>query len=83
MPVRYGVPMKDTTIRIRVTKQNEQFLGECLEFPVMTHGRTLEELAENMEKALLMFLSERGEEVQEPSEEMILAMRVDLVEDEN
>ena len=69
--------MKDTTIRIRVTRQNEQFLGECLEFPVMTHGRTLEELAENMEKALLMFLNEKGEELSDPREEMVIAMRVE------
>lgn len=74
--------MKDTTIRIRVTKQNEQFLGECLEFPVMTHGRTLEELAENMEKALIMFLAEEGDELQNPEEEMILAMNIALEDEE-
>jgi predicted RNase H-like HicB family nuclease len=49
------------TIKMRVTQANGQYLGECLEHPVMTHGRTLDELAENMKKALDMFLSESEE----------------------
>jgi predicted RNase H-like HicB family nuclease len=69
-----------TTIRIRVVRGDDQYLGECLDYPVMTHGRSLEELAENMEKALHLFLSgegrEEGDEFREG--ESVMAIRVEL-----
>lgn len=69
--------MTTITIRMRVTHQEGQYLGECLEYPVMTHGRTLEELAENMERAILLFLDEQEEE--DPFEEVaVMAVRVEL-----
>lgn len=68
--------MTKTTIRIRVISQGDQYLGECLEFPVMTHGKTLEDLAENMEKAIGLFLSE--EQTEPDQEEAVLAVQVQL-----
>lgn len=70
-----------TTIRIRVVKDEDQYLGECLDYPVMTHGRNLEELAENMERALRLFLSGEGrdgdgDELGEG--ESIMAIRIEL-----
>lgn len=60
---------------MRVTRSGEQYLGEALEYPVMTHGRTLEELAENMEKALAMFLAENETE---DEDEMLVAVKVEI-----
>ena len=52
--------MQDTAevMRMRVTERDGQLVGECLEHPVMTHGRTVEELVENMRKALALYLRE-------------------------
>ncbi len=74
--------MKDTTttIKIRVIKSEDQYLGECMDYPVMTHGRSLEELAENMEKALQLFLTsaEREGGYEFGENESIMAIRVEL-----
>ena len=51
---------QELIIRMRVTHSSNQYLGECLEYPVMTHGKSLEELAENMRKALDLFMKEEG-----------------------
>ncbi len=61
---------------MRVTKGSEQYFGECLEYPVKTHGKTLEELAENMEKALNLFIDEIRKKSE--NEEMIVGMKVEL-----
>ena len=50
--------MTKTTIRMRVKKTGRQYLGECMDYPVMTHGRSLDDLAKNMEKAIKLFLSQ-------------------------
>ena len=71
----YGERMH-TTIRIRVRAAGAQYLGECLEYPVMTHGRTLEELAENMERALELFLARA-----QAGEEAVIAVNMDLPDD--
>jgi len=67
--------MHEATIRIRVRRSGEQYVGECLDYPVMTHGRTLEELGENMEKALALFLAEEDDT---EDEEGMLSVRVRL-----
>lgn len=66
----------NTTIRIRVRRNGTQYLGECLDYPVMTHGRTLEELAENMEKALGLFLGDRGDD----AESSVIVVKADIEE---
>ncbi len=67
-----------TTIRMRVVTNGEQYLGECIEFPVMTHGRSLEELIENMERAIALFLSEDGLAPGPGEEESVVAVRIAL-----
>lgn len=69
---------KHTTIRMRVITSEEQYLGECLEFPVMTHGRTLEELIENMERAIALFVSGEALEAGPGEDETIVAVRIAL-----
>lgn len=69
---------KTTTIRMRVTKTGEQYLGECLEYPVMTHGSTIEELAENMEKAICLFLGEEDRDEASLREDAVVAIRIAL-----
>lgn len=67
-----------TTIRMRVTNNGKQYLGECLEYPVMTHGKSLEELAENMEKAIALFLVEGNREDESLREDAVVAIRIAL-----
>ncbi len=73
--------METKTIRIRVVKNGDQYLGECLDYPVMTHGRTFEELTENMERAITLFLSGR-EPGEDEGEEHSVNVEIPKVEDE-
>jgi predicted RNase H-like HicB family nuclease len=66
------------TVRMRVTNTGEQYLGECIEYPIMTHGRTLEELAVNMEKAINLFLAEEPGDVARLSEQAVVAIKVTI-----
>lgn len=67
-----------TTVRMRVTRSGEQYLGECLEYPVMTHGKSLEELAANMEKAIGLFLGEEDRDDDDLTEDAVVAIRIEL-----
>ena len=59
---------------MRVTGNGKQYLGECLEYPVMTHGASLEELAENMRKALELFMREEGGREEEEGHAVIVTL---------
>lgn len=58
-------------IQVRISKGEHQYVAECLDLPVVTQGKTLDELAENLKEALALHLE--GEDlsqfdlVQEPS----------------
>lgn len=41
-------------IRIRVYKSESHYVAECVELPVVTQGRTLDETVENIREALLL-----------------------------
>lgn len=62
---------------MRVERNGDTYLGECLEYPVMTHGASLDELAENMRKALSLFMREDGGGAL-GEDSMVVALRVDL-----
>jgi len=44
------------TIQVRISKGEEQYVAECLDLPVVTQGRTLDELARNLQEALALHL---------------------------
>jgi len=50
-------------IQVRITKGEEQFVAECLDLPVVTQGRTLDEVTANVREAISLHL--RGEDLAE------------------
>jgi predicted RNase H-like HicB family nuclease len=43
-------------IQVRIFKGEKQYVAECLDLPVVTQGRTLDELAQNLQEALALHL---------------------------
>ncbi len=58
-------------IQVRIYKGETQYVGECLDLPVVTQGKTLDELAENLREALSLHLEDEDlselDLVQQPS----------------
>jgi predicted RNase H-like HicB family nuclease len=58
-------------IQVHIFKGDHQYVAECLDLPVVTQGKTLDELAKNLNEALALHLA--GEDlaqfdlVQKPS----------------
>jgi predicted RNase H-like HicB family nuclease len=46
-------------IQVRIFNGDKQYVAECLDLPVVTHGKTLDEVAENLREAIGLHL--RGE----------------------
>jgi predicted RNase H-like HicB family nuclease len=43
-------------IQIRTSKGDTHYVAECLDLPIVTQGKTLDELKENIEEALTLHL---------------------------
>ncbi len=43
-------------IQARIYKGEEQHVGECLDLPIVTQGRTLDEVTENLKEAIALYL---------------------------
>ena len=50
-------------IQVRIFKGDRQYVAECLDLPVVTQGKTLDELTENIRDAISLHL--RGEDLAE------------------
>ena len=50
-------------IQVRIFKGDRQYVAECLDLPVVTQGKTLDELTENIREAISLHL--RGEDLAE------------------
>ena len=50
-------------IQVRVFKGENQYVAECLDFPVVTQAKTLDELYENLKEAISLHL--KGEDLAE------------------
>jgi predicted RNase H-like HicB family nuclease len=44
------------TIQVRITRGESQYVAECLDLPVVTQARTLDELAANIREAISLHL---------------------------
>lgn len=49
------------TIQVRLFRGDTQYVAECLDLPVVTQGRTLDELATNIREAVALHL--KGEDL--------------------
>lgn len=43
-------------IQVHIFKSEEYFVAECLDLPVVTQGKTLDELASNLQEAIALAL---------------------------
>jgi predicted RNase H-like HicB family nuclease len=43
-------------IQVRIFRGEEQYVAECLDLPVVTQARTLDELARNIQEAVALHL---------------------------
>ena len=43
-------------IQVRIFRGDEQYVAECLDFPVVTQAPTLDELARNIQEAVALHL---------------------------
>lgn len=68
-------------IQIRITKGETHYVAECLDLPVVTQGKTLDELKENLEEAIALHLD--GEDFSEfeldPQPAILASFELDLL----
>jgi predicted RNase H-like HicB family nuclease len=57
--VRYHRIGMKKIIQVRIFKGEKQYVAECLDLPVVTQGKTLDEVTENLREAISLQL--RGE----------------------
>lgn len=50
-------------IQVRITEGEKYYVAECLDLPVVTQGKTLDELKANLEEAIALHLD--GEDLSE------------------
>lgn len=69
------------TIQFRVFHGEEQYVGECLDFAIVTQARTLDELSKNILEALALHLSDEDLEAcgYAPNPTVILTMELEAV----
>jgi predicted RNase H-like HicB family nuclease len=76
--------MKETlqhTIKAFIKKGEKYYVAECLEIPVVTQGKTLDEAVENLKEAVALHLE--GEDLEQlglaPHPTLIITMEMDPV----
>jgi predicted RNase H-like HicB family nuclease len=54
--VRSEISAMRRIIQVRIYKGEEQYVGECIDLPVVTQGKTLDEVSENLREAIALYL---------------------------
>ena len=52
--------MKKKIIQVHISRGERQFVAECLDLPVVTQGKTLDELAKNLKEAIELQLEDEN-----------------------
>ena len=67
-------------IQVRIFKGDNQYVAECLDLPVVTQGKTLDELSANIQEALALHLE--GEDLSQydlaPDPSVLASFELDL-----
>ena len=45
-------------IQVKISKGEKYFVAECLDLPVVSQGKTLDETAENIQEAIALHLND-------------------------
>jgi predicted RNase H-like HicB family nuclease len=56
MLAKYGGRQMKRIIQVQISRDDQYFVAECLDLPVVTQGKTLDELAENLREAIALQL---------------------------
>ena len=58
MSTAIGLPWRNMKkiIQVHILRGESQFVAECLDLPVVTQGKTLDELAQNLREAIALQL---------------------------
>ena len=54
--IRYATNCMKKIIQARIYKGEKYYVADCVDLPVVTQGRTLDELAENLRQAIALHL---------------------------
>lgn len=69
------------TIKAFIRKGEKYYVAECLEIPVVTQGKTIDETAENLKEAVALHLE--GEDLEQlglaPNPTLLITMELELV----
>lgn len=69
-------PTLKRIIQVRIFRGDEQYVAECLDLPVVTQARTLDELAANIQEAVALHLD--GEDLG-PNPTILASLELDAV----
>ena len=68
-------------IQVRINRGESYYVAECLDLPIVTQGKTLDELKENLEEAIALHLE--GEDLSEfdldPKPSVLASFELDLL----
>lgn len=70
-------------IQVHIHKGESHYVAECIDLPVVTQGKTLDELAENLKEALLLHLEDEdlSEYDLDATPSVLASFELDLVRD--
>ena len=68
-------------IQVRITKGESYYVAECLDLPVVTQGKTLDELKANLEEAIALHLEDEdlSEYEIDPRPSVLASFELDLL----
>ena len=73
--------MKRRTIQVHIFRGEEMYVAECVDLPVVTQGKTLDEVTANIREAIGLHLE--GEDLAElglaPDPAIVVTMELDAV----
>ena len=77
--VRQEAETLQHTIKVFIKKSEKYYVAECLEIPVVTQGKTIDETVKNLREAVALHLE--GEDLSElglaPNPTLIITMEVE------
>ena len=79
--VRQKIEALQHTIKVFIRKGEAHYVAECLEIPVVTQGKTIDETVDNLREAVSLHLD--GEDLSEfglaPNPTLIITMEVEPI----
>lgn len=68
-------------IQVQITKGESHYVAECLDLPVVTQGKTLDELKANLEEAIALHLEDEdlSEYEIDPRPSVLASFELDLL----